>query len=239
MYRHAYIWRSDGIRLSCLWGDSSGGSEYILSSSRWVWALDFVSIYRLLCVDDHSFVAILSTNEAKLISFIIKNSKIIAKVDSIPLVNLMIGCISQKGHFGFDPTSNNLFYITSSNQIAYKRIGDNHTEELSQVSNVWRIVEYSPEALLYVDSSRSCLHYLDVQQQRDQELVNLVLTRSVVSCRMCQLMMFKLQTIGNILFLFQVPQIRLFFFHSQLLQCIMSFLHHVSIWVCLHVTSRL
>ena len=146
---------------------------------------------RLLSVDDHSFVAIISTNEVKLVSFVIKNLRIVTKVDSIPLVDLMAGCISQKGHFCLEPTSSNLFYITSSNHIAYRRIGDNHLEELSQVSDAWRIVEFSPEALLYVDSSRSCLHYLHIQQQMDQELVHLVLFVGLYSCRMCRLMMFR------------------------------------------------
>lgn len=139
---------------------------------------DYV-ISRLLYVSDHSFVAILSTNEVKLVSLVIKNSRIVTKVDTIPLVDLMTGCISQKGHFSVDPTSDRLFYITSSNHVACRRISDNQTEELPQGSSVWKIVRYSPDALLYVNSDRSCLHYLSIQHQVDREMFHFVLILSL------------------------------------------------------------
>ena len=176
--------------------------------------LESFFISSLLYVDDHRFVAIISTNEVKLVSFVIRNLRIVTKVDSIPLVDLMAGCISQKGHFCMEPTSSNLFYITSSNHIAYKRIGDNHIEELSYISDVWRIVKFSPEALIFVDSSRSCLHYLHIQQQVDQELIHLVLFVDLYSCRVYRLMMFRLQRTMNTLFLFPLLLVRLFFFRS-------------------------
>lgn len=133
-------------------------------------------MYRLLFVSDNAFIAILSTNEIKLVKFSLQGGTFDCAIQSIYIVDHAIGQISQKGHYFVDSAHNQLYAITSTGTVSRQDVFDPSPSAFyaNMEQPVWKIVEVTEETMIFIPESRSVVCYFDYVQQTMTDILQIV-----------------------------------------------------------------
>ena len=133
-------------------------------------------MHRLLFVSENAFIAILSTNEIKLVKFTIQGGTFECDIQSIYIVDHAIGQISQKGHYFVDSASNQLYAITSTGTVSQQNVFDPCPSVFyaNMQQPVWKIVEIVDETMIFIPESRCAICYFDYVQQKTTDIVQIV-----------------------------------------------------------------
>lgn len=152
------------INLSCLQVD-----EYTTPLKRHL-------MNRLLFVSENAFIAILSTNEIKLVKFAIQGGTFECAIQSIYIVDHAMGQISQKGHYFVDPARNQLYAITSTGTVSQQDVYDPYPSVFyaNMQQPVWKIVEVVDETMIFIPESRCAVCYFDYVQQTTTDILQIV-----------------------------------------------------------------